>query len=65
LTRAQYTLNGHPSNWTEITNLLRSKGIDLDHNRFLILQVRGRFLFPLFSDKDSLSLSLSTVSNRC
>ncbi|PJF18022.1 Smc4 subunit of chromosomal cohesion complex [Paramicrosporidium saccamoebae] len=36
--RNVYSLNGASSNYTEITALLRSHGIDLDHKRFLILQ---------------------------
>ncbi|WFD44591.1 Structural maintenance of chromosomes protein 4 [Malassezia psittaci] len=35
---SQYTLNGKRSSFTEVTNLLRERGIDLDHKRFLILQ---------------------------
>ena len=33
-----YYINGKTSNYTEVTNLLKGKGIDLDHKRFLILQ---------------------------
>ena len=33
-----YYLNGRTSNFTAITTLLKDKGIDLDHKRFLILQ---------------------------
>jgi structural maintenance of chromosome 4 len=36
---SKYTLNGHPSSFTEVTTLLKSRGIDLEHKRFLILQV--------------------------
>ena len=35
---SHYTLNGTKSSFTEITSLLRERGIDLDHKRFLILQ---------------------------
>ena len=35
---SKYYLNEKLSNFTEVTNTLRAKGIDLDHNRFLILQ---------------------------
>ena len=35
---SQYTLNDKRSSFTEITDLLRQRGIDLDHKRFLILQ---------------------------
>jgi len=33
-----YYLNGKGSNFTNVTTLLRKRGIDLDNNRFLILQ---------------------------
>ena len=33
-----YKLDGKGSNYKEVTALLRERGIDLDHNRFLILQ---------------------------
>jgi structural maintenance of chromosome 4 len=33
-----YTMNGKKSNFTEVTTLLKTRGIDLDHKRFLILQ---------------------------
>ncbi|EJD43934.1 RecF/RecN/SMC protein [Auricularia subglabra TFB-10046 SS5] len=35
---SKYTINGTTSNFKEVTSLLKGKGIDLDHNRFLILQ---------------------------
>ncbi|KAL6067100.1 Structural maintenance of chromosomes protein 4 [Balamuthia mandrillaris] len=35
---SKYYINGKASNYTEVTALLRHRGIDLDHNRFLILQ---------------------------
>ena len=34
----KYYINGRSSNYKEVTSLLKEKGIDLDHNRFLILQ---------------------------
>lgn len=33
-----YTINGKNSTFTEVTTLLRARGVDLDHKRFLILQ---------------------------
>jgi len=33
-----YYINGKTSNFTTVTNLLRERGVDLDHKRFLILQ---------------------------
>ncbi|KAG5438954.1 hypothetical protein PCANB_002284 [Pneumocystis canis] len=35
---SKYMINNCESNYTEITLLLKKKGIDLDHKRFLILQ---------------------------
>ena len=34
----KYYINGKGSNYKEVTDLLKQAGIDLDHNRFLILQ---------------------------
>ena len=36
---SKYTINGKQSNYKEVQTLLKGRGIDLDHNRFLILQV--------------------------
>jgi structural maintenance of chromosome 4 len=36
---SRYSINNRFSTFTEVTTLLKGKGIDLDHNRFLILQV--------------------------
>lgn len=36
---SKYMINGRNSTFTEVTELLKKKGIDLDNNRFLILQV--------------------------
>ncbi|ETI33480.1 hypothetical protein F443_19833 [Phytophthora nicotianae P1569] len=35
---SKYYVNDRPSNFTRVTELLQDKGIDLDNNRFLILQ---------------------------
>ncbi|RYO88947.1 hypothetical protein DL763_005807 [Monosporascus cannonballus] len=35
---SKYYINGKESNFTIVTTLLRDRGIDLDHKRFLILQ---------------------------
>lgn len=35
---SQYYINGKSSNFTTVTTLLRERGVDLDHKRFLILQ---------------------------
>ena len=36
---SKYTINRRASSYTEVQTLLKGRGIDLDHNRFLILQV--------------------------
>ena len=36
--KSQYYVNGKSSSYTEVTTLLKVKGVDLDHKRFLILQ---------------------------
>ncbi|GAB4818756.1 hypothetical protein N2152v2_005802 [Parachlorella kessleri] len=38
--KSDYYINERRSNFTEVTELLKGKGIDLDNNRFLILQAR-------------------------
>ena len=35
---SKYYLNGKESNFTTVTTLLKDRGVDLDHKRFLILQ---------------------------
>ncbi|KAL4068878.1 RecF/RecN/SMC N terminal domain-containing protein [Scleroderma yunnanense] len=35
---SKYTINGRTSSFTEVQTLLKGRGIDLDHKRFLILQ---------------------------
>lgn len=37
---SKYILNGKNSTFTDVTKVLKGKGVDLDNNRFLILQVR-------------------------
>ncbi|KAL3899166.1 MAG: hypothetical protein SGCHY_002240 [Lobulomycetales sp.] len=36
--KSSYSVNGRSSTYTQVTQLLKGKGIDLDHKRFLILQ---------------------------
>lgn len=47
---SKYYINDRGSNFTEVTKKLKGKGVDLDNNRFLILQVcngyAACFLFP-------------------
>ena len=35
---SKYYINGNESTFTAVTNLLKDRGVDLDHKRFLILQ---------------------------
>lgn len=37
--KSRYTINDRASSYTEVTTLLKDRGIDLTHKRFLILQV--------------------------
>ncbi|KAJ3029888.1 UNVERIFIED_CONTAM: hypothetical protein HDU68_010775 [Siphonaria sp. JEL0065] len=36
--KSTYRINGRTSSFSEVTDLLKGKGVDLDHKRFLILQ---------------------------
>eukprot|EP00434_Breviolum_minutum_P026446 symbB.v1.2.023382.t1/scaffold2106.1/size89218/1 len=36
--QSKYYVDGKTSNFTDVVQLLRKRGVDLDHNRFLILQ---------------------------
>ncbi len=46
-----YRVNGKKATYKEVATLLRASGIDLDHNRFLILQVSyGTSLNIIYSD---------------
>jgi structural maintenance of chromosome 4 len=47
---SKYTINDRTSSFTEVTSLLKNKGIDLDHNRFLILQVSPCLISLGFAD---------------
>ena len=38
---SHYFVDGKKSNFTDVTTLLKAKGVDLNNNRFLILQVRS------------------------
>lgn len=38
--KSDYSVNGRTSSYKEVQTLLKGKDIDLDHNRFLILQVK-------------------------
>lgn len=45
---SKYYINDRGSNFTEVTKLLKGKGVDLDNNRFLILQVWNFICLFLF-----------------
>lgn len=38
---SQYQINGRNKTREEVRDAMKAKGVDLDHNRFLILQVGG------------------------
>ena len=40
---SSYYIDGKKSNFKDVTTRLKDCGVDLDHNRFLILQVRTLF----------------------
>ena len=46
---SSYYIDGRKSNFKDVTNRLKECGVDLDHNRFLILQVRSRFIASICS----------------
>lgn len=61
---SEYFVSGTKTSYREVTDLLRNYGIDLDHNRFLILQGEVRvvlycLLFPIFILFYRLNLLLS------
>jgi structural maintenance of chromosome 4 len=45
---SRYTINNRASNFTEVQTLLKGRGIDLDHKRFLILQASRVRLYMLY-----------------
>ena len=50
---SNYSINGKRATYKEVGNLLRGNGIDLDHNRFLILQVVTCLTHFIFVDSSS------------
>lgn len=66
---SNYYIDDRKSNFTEVTDLLKGKGVDLDNNRFLILQVKPRRKISLatsahvsFSSGKSCLVLLRTVN---
>lgn len=45
---SKYYINERSSNFTEVTKKLKGKGVDLDNNRFLILQVITLAKLPIY-----------------
>lgn len=45
---SKYYINDRASNFTEVTRKLKAKGVDLDNNRFLILQVHHLIFFAWY-----------------
>ena len=65
---SHYQLNGRKVAFKEVASLLRSCGIDLDHNRFLILQVSTKLMHIYQADesqKKSPTLSSDCVLVSC
>lgn len=68
-----YRINNFASSFTEVTKLLKSKGVDLDHKRFLILQVGfescpkvatiSHKIFPMQGEVESISLMKPKAQN--
>ena len=58
-----YYINGKKATFKEVGALLRSHGIDLDHNRFLILQVIVLSFSVIFSSTSAISNSACSVFN--
>ena len=60
----KYHINGNVSNYVEVTTLLKNFGVDLDHKRFLILQVKKNgyfymiFLMLFIFNREKLNRSL-------
>ena len=57
---SQYYIDGRKSSQGQVTDLLKAKGVDLDNNRFLILQARA----PGGAD-GGLCLALTRCGARC
>lgn len=57
-----YHINGKKATFKEVGALLRSHGIDLDHNRFLILQV---IFYAISSSSSSFAFCFSLVFSPC
>ena len=70
---SDYYIDEKKSNFTEVTKLLKNKGIDLDNNRFLILQVSCLCKLAqshcihnsVIASKRSLSMLLLEVCSSC
>ena len=52
---SKYYINNRASNFTEVTKKLKGKGVDLDNNRFLILQVQYSHKVLVFINFNSFS----------
>ena len=61
-----YYIGSRKSSFGEVTDLLKGKGIDLDNNRFLILQARAQWDLrePFHCHRDSLSCFHKPTSPR-
>lgn len=55
--QSKYTVNGEHATFKDVQNLLGAKGIDLDNNRFLILQGEIEQVRALQRDKLHITFS--------
>lgn len=58
---SNYYINSKKSSFSEVTDLLKSKGVDLDNNRFLILQVNA-FAAVLWLLWSMVAMTMSTMA---
>ena len=56
---SSYAYNGKKATYKEVAALLRGSGIDLDHNRFLILQVRHKTVTYSYQIETHFSCAIS------
>ena len=62
---SKYFINNKASNASEVTTLLKKRGIDLDNNRFLILQGEVEQISLMRRDYLSIWRILLEVPNMC
>lgn len=58
---SKYFIDNRASNFTEVTTKLKAKGVDLDNNRFLILQVHNIIATSFFANPFLLAFSTQLI----